>query len=108
MSILADNIRYLRGQKKLSQRRLADELHTTRSCISAYEDSRCDPPIEILKRLSKYFHVSIDILISVNVKKISFDQLLQMEDNRILLPISIDVNTEKEIIEIIPFNPNYS
>ncbi len=101
MSILADNIRYLRGQRGLSQQKLADELTITRARLSSYEESRSEPPLDILKNISLFFHVSIDILISVNVTKIPLDKLLKMDDNRILLPITVD-KTGKDNIEIIP------
>ena len=45
--------------------------------------------------------MSIDLLLGVNVQKVSFDELLQLEENRILLPIAVDPNGEN-FIEIIP------
>jgi len=101
MSILSDNIRYLRAQRNLSQQKLSDELIISRARLSSYEEARSEPPLEIMKRISSYFHVSIDLLISVNVTKISLDKLLKMEDNRILLPITVD-KQGKDNIEIIP------
>jgi hypothetical protein len=50
--------------------------------------------------MSYYFHVSIDILLSVDVQKIPIEDLLKL-DNRILLPITVDQQGEN-IIEIIP------
>jgi len=101
MTILSDNLRYLRAQRGLSQQKLADELIITRARLSSYEEGRSEPPLDILKKISFYFHVSIDILISVNVTKISLDKLLKMEDNRILLPITVD-KSGKDNIEVIP------
>ncbi|MES2800160.1 MAG: LexA family transcriptional regulator [Bacteroidota bacterium] len=101
MSILSDNIRYLRIQRNLSQKKLADDLLTSRSCISSYEDARSEPPLDTLKRMSLYFHISIDILIGVQITKVPLDQLLKMEDNRILLPIIID-KEGRDFIEIVP------
>jgi hypothetical protein len=49
-----------------------------------------EPPYDILKRMSYYFHVSIDILLSVDVQKIPIEDLLKLGDNRILLPITVD------------------
>jgi transcriptional regulator with XRE-family HTH domain len=101
MSIFSDNIRHLRVQKGFSQRQLAQELIITRVRLAKYEEGISEPPFEILKRISQYFHVSIDILISVNLLKIPIDSMLTMEDNRILLPITID-KSGKDYIEILP------
>lgn len=101
MSILSNNIRHLRAQRGISQRALAEELIMTRVRLAKYEEGISEPPIEILKRLSYHFHVSIDILISVDLQKIPIESLLKMEDNRLLLPITID-ETGKDYIEILP------
>lgn len=101
MSIFSDNIRHLRAQKGISQKKLAEDLIITRVRLAKYEEGISEPPFDILKRISHYFHVSIDILISVNLKKIPMESLLKMEDNRILLPITID-KTGRDYIEILP------
>jgi len=101
MSIFSDNIRHLRAQKGISQKKLAEDLIITRVRLAKYEEGISEPPFDILKRISHYFHVSIDILISVNLKKIPKESLLTMEDNRILLPIIIDKNG-RDYIEILP------
>ncbi len=52
MSKIANNIRFLRQLKGLSQEQLADELKITRSRIGGYEEARNEPPIDLLIRLS--------------------------------------------------------
>lgn len=101
MSLFSDNIRYLRVKKGLSQEKLAENLLITRGRYVKYEDGSSEPPYAILKRISYYFHVSIDILLSVDVQKIPIDDLLKLGDNRILLPITVDPQGEN-IIEIVP------
>jgi len=101
MTILSENIRLLRGKKQYSQEQLADELIITRARLSKYEEGIREPPLEILKRISHYFHISIDILISVNLSRTSLDSLMEMADNRILLPIMVD-SQGKDFIEIVP------
>lgn len=102
MSIFSENIKLLRNQFGLSQQKLADELIITRVRFAKYEEGKSEPPFEILKRISKHFHVSIDILINVDLSKIPLNSLLKMEGNRILLPITID-NSGKDYIEILPY-----
>jgi transcriptional regulator with XRE-family HTH domain len=101
MDLLADNLKYLRAQKNISQQVLAEALIITRGSYAKYEDGTREPSIEVIKRISHYFHISIDILVSVDLRKISIDQLLKMDDNRILLPITVD-RQGKDYIEIIP------
>src|ERR1051326_4522540 len=101
MSIFSENIRLLRGKKGYSQQKVADDLIITRARLSKYEEGKSEPPLDVLKRISQYFHVSIDILISVNLRKTSLDSLLKMDDNRILLPITVD-KQGKDFIEIVP------
>lgn len=102
MSVLSENMRYLRAQLKYSQQKVADDLLITRGRYSKYEDSDSEPPIEILLKISRYFNVSMDILITVDLRKYPLEELVKLSDNRILLPIAVD-NTGENKIEIIPF-----
>lgn len=101
MSLFYDNIRYLRLQKAVSQEKLAEELLITRARYVKYESGTSEAPYEILKRIAHYFHVSIDLMLGVDLRKIDMDGVLKLEDNRLLLPIAVDSNGENTI-EIIP------
>lgn len=101
MSLFSDNIRYLRVQKNISQEKLATALLIARARYVKYESGTSEAPYDILKRISKYYHVSIDLLLNVDLRKIDMDGILKLEDNRILLPITIDTVGENTI-EIIP------
>jgi len=101
MSYLANNIRYLRNELKVSQQKVADDLMITRGRYAKYEDAASEPPLEILMRLSRYYHVSIDLLLSVDLRKTPLKEILQLSDNRIVLPITVDSKGENKI-EIIP------
>lgn len=101
MSLFSDNIRYLRIQKKISQEKLAEELLITRARYVKYEAGASEAPYDILKRIAHYYHYSIDILLSVDIRKVNVNGLIRLEDNRILLPITIDKDGENTI-EIIP------
>lgn len=101
MSILSENIRYLRNQLSFAQQKIADDLSITRGRYAKYEDGASEPPLEILIKISRYFHVSIDLLVSVDLRKISLKEIMELPDNRIILPIKIDT-TGAHAIEIIP------
>lgn len=102
MSIFSENVKLLRAQRGISQQKLSDDLIITRVRFAKYEEGKSEPPFDILKRISKYFQVSIDILINVDLHKIPLNSLLKMEDNRLLLPITID-KSGRDYIEILPY-----
>ena len=54
----------LRKQNKLSQSQLAKELNISASALGMYEQGRRMPSLDILVRISEYFHVSLDYLIT--------------------------------------------
>ena len=101
MSVFSDNIRVLRDRKNISQQKLADDLSITRSRYVKYEDGTSEPPLELLIRISKYFQVSIDLLLAVDIRKYPLDNLLNLPDNRILFPVTVDEIGENKI-EIVP------
>lgn len=101
MSKLSDNIRFLRSKQEFSQQKLADTLLITRGRYAKYEDGTSEPPIEILLRLARHFGVSIDLLVSVDVRKYQTEDMLHLPNNRTLIPITVDHSGNNQI-EIIP------
>lgn len=57
-------LREIRKKKKLNQQRVAFDLNITREALSHYENGRRDPSLAMLVRMSEYFNVSIDYLIT--------------------------------------------
>lgn len=101
MSKIANNIKFLRQLKQLSQEQLADELGITRSRVGGYEEGRNEPPIDILIGLSEFFHIAIDALVRGDLKKTNLDGLMKVGKNRILFPILLD-NDGNDMVELIP------
>ncbi len=101
MSILSENMRHLRGQQKYAQQKIADDLLITRGRYAKYEDGSSEPPIEILIRLSKYYRISIDLLVGLDLSKYTLEKMMKLPDNRTILPIAVDEKGENKI-EIIP------
>ena len=54
----------IRKQKKLNQLKVALDLNISREALSHYENGKRSPDIQMLRRLSEYFNVSIDFLIN--------------------------------------------
>ena len=57
-------LREIRKKKKLNQQRVALDLNITREALSHYENGRRGPSLAMLVKLSEYFDVSIDYLIT--------------------------------------------
>ncbi len=104
LSILADNIRYLRLQQipEISQQQIADRLFVTRVSYAKYETAKASPPLDVLLAISRYYHISTDLLLTVDLRKYKLQEMLNLPDNRILLPIKTDSVGENKI-EIIPY-----
>lgn len=101
MSRISQNIKYLRQLKGLSQEQLAEELQVTRSRIGGYEEARNEPPIDLLIRLSEFFHIAIDALIKGDLRKTNLEGLMKIGKNRILFPILMD-SEGNDMVELVP------
>lgn len=101
MSIFSENIRLLRGKSGKTQRELSEQIQITTSRYSSYENGKSKPPVDVLIRISRIFHVSIDLLLSVDLIKHSLEDMLKLPDNRIVLPVVVDQDGN-ESIEIVP------
>ncbi|OYU80558.1 MAG: XRE family transcriptional regulator [Flavobacterium sp. BFFFF1] len=102
MSLFSDNIRYLREGRKETQHEMAERLQIKRARYEPYESGKVEPPYDILKKISSHFGISIDLLLSIDIRKYKIDELLKLDDNRIVLPIKVDRNG-RNLIEIIPY-----
>ncbi|AKK71312.1 XRE family transcriptional regulator [Chryseobacterium gallinarum] len=104
LSILADNIRYLRMQQtpELTQSKIAEHLKVTRESYAKYETAKSAPPLDVLLAISRYYHISADLLLTVDLRKYPMEELLKLPDNRIILPIKTDHRGENKI-EVVPY-----
>ena len=59
-------LKMIRLQKKLNQQKVAMDLNISREALSHYENGKREPSLDMLKKMSDYFNVSIDFLISGN------------------------------------------
>ncbi|CAM3445442.1 HTH cro/C1-type domain-containing protein [Flavobacterium longum] len=101
MSLFSDNLRYLREGRKESQQQTAENLGIKRARYEPYESGKIEPPYDILKKISRHFNISIDLLLSVDIRKYQLQDLLKLEDNRIVLPIKVD-SKGRNLIEVVP------
>ncbi len=57
-------LKAIRKQRNLNQQKVAMDLNISREALSHYENGKREPSLEMLRRLSSYFNVSIDFLIN--------------------------------------------
>lgn len=57
-------LKTIRKQRNLNQQKVALDLHITREALSHYENGRREPSLAMLVKMSDYFNVSIDYLIT--------------------------------------------
>lgn len=105
----AENLKFLRNRKKISQERLADALGLTRTTLAGYEKN-VQPPFKALIKIADYFKVSIDAMVRYDLQQLSEFQLSQIEDGfdiditgQKMRVLTISVDKEgKENIEMVP------
>lgn len=75
----SSNIKLLRKRRGRTQDDVAFALEMKRSTLSGYENKVAEPGIEQLLAFSKYFGISIDTLIKIDLATVSESQLSQIE-----------------------------
>jgi transcriptional regulator with XRE-family HTH domain len=111
MSLINENIRFLRKQRGLTQEGLANEIGVTRSVIGAYEEGRAEPKIKTMLRMSEFFRVTVDQMVDENLAETAAQHLQAAERGQAgpdttgkklrVLAITVD-KEEKENIELVP------
>ncbi len=54
----------IRKERKLNQLKVAMDLNISREALSHYENGKREPSLEMIQKMSEYFGVSIDYLIT--------------------------------------------
>lgn len=57
-------LKKIRKQRNLNQLKVALDLNITRQALSYYENGKREPSLDMLQKMSEYFSVSIDYLIT--------------------------------------------
>ena len=55
-------LKELRKENKLKQKQVAEYLNVAESTYRGYENETSEPPIETLKKIADYYHVTLDFL----------------------------------------------
>ena len=106
MALLAENIKDLRKQNKLTQKELADFLGVHVSSVCKYESGAAMPTPEAITKMAKFFGVSTDYLYGVEEYNMGDDvgemkeMLKSSPEFRVLFDIAINA-TSDEIMQLI-------
>jgi transcriptional regulator with XRE-family HTH domain len=79
MSIVANNIKYLRRLHGLTQEQFARRIGIKRSLVGAYEEARANPNLDNLMVMARTFNVTVDNLIKQDLRKIRETPSLSLE-----------------------------
>ena len=96
--MLSSNLQFLRRKTGYSQQELADMLEIPRTTWSGYELGKVEPNINMLQKISIFFHQSIDRLLN---QRIDFDELeIARADTLRVLAITMDQD-QRQNIELV-------
>ncbi len=101
MSLFSDNLNYLRTSKNWSQQDVADKMLLKLARYNTYETGRTEPPYEILIGFSVLYTVTIDAMLTINLRKVNLGDVVKIGNDRFYLPIIVDREGEN-LIDIVP------
>lgn len=81
MSIVSNNIKYLRKLNGMTQEEFARRISIKRSLLGAYEEARANPNLDNLRNMASAFGISVDQLLTIEYHKIK-------ESTELTLPFS--------------------
>ena len=91
-----NRIAELRKEKKMSQISLGMKLNVSQKMISAYENGKHEPSIDLLMRMADIFHASIDYIVGYSenrypeyqISGMSYPMLSDRDINRLFQDLS--------------------
>ena len=103
MSLISENIRFLRKKLGLTQEQFSERIGIKRSLLGAYEEGRADPRLGTLTTIAQMFGTSVDLLISKDVSKLKESEFIVSSFKRGKEVLAVTVDQEgKENIELVP------
>lgn len=70
MSLISNNLKYLRRINGLTQDQFARRIGTKRANVGAYEEARAVPPVDTLKIIANTFGISVDDFVKKDIRKL--------------------------------------
>ncbi len=88
MSLVSNNIKYLRKLNGLTQEQFARRIGIKRSLLGAYEEARANPNYNNLVAMAKAFNTTVDILLKQDLQRIRHTPELNLPLQNIGQPVS--------------------
>lgn len=79
MSVFAQNLKFLRKRRGLTQEDVALALNFKRPTLSGYENEVSEPGISDLLKIAEFYKFSLDTMLTVDISSLSDFQLKQLE-----------------------------
>ncbi len=80
MKSIAGNIKHLRLQNSLSQKRFGNKIGVSGKTISAYENGKCIPPLRVLEKISEAYNISVST-ITVSSDDLLLNRLRKLQED---------------------------
>lgn len=93
-NMFAENLRYLREKKGLSQKQLGAKMYVSHSTIARWENGTRLPDAAMILRLSKFLGTDANMLMQLAAQSDETPNIIMMDDNSIILSDSLDVVEE--------------
>ncbi len=78
--MFGERLKFLRENKNILQKELANVLNTTSQTISGWEISRTKPDYDTLVKIANYFNVSVDYLLGNEKNANKYEQELKEKE----------------------------
>lgn len=102
MLYLSNNIRVLRRDQELSQEGLAKKLLISRASLAKYEGGINEPSLAVTLRISRYFNISVDVLLTVDLNSVNLGWGKTTNGfHPMMMPVQVD-HTGQNMIEVVP------
>lgn len=102
MNFFAENLKFLRKQKKLTQSAFAKKIGINRPKIGSYEEGRAEPSLETLQNIAHFFKIKMDDLVEIKLEENTVYPKKDIQGKGLrILPIIVD-DEEKEKVSLVP------
>lgn len=101
MAGIANNLKYLRKTKGLTQQQFADAMEIKRASVGAYEEGRAEPRYELLDKIATFYGLTMDELVKESIDERWKPSSKASGSNVRVLSITID-QQDRENIELVP------
>lgn len=81
---LADNLKKIRNDNKLSQEQLAEKLGVSRQSVSKWESGQAYPEMDKVLQICQLFNLNIDELLNQDIKEVSINKQAKNNVNKFI------------------------